>query len=138
MVSMGRISRKPSAAGMNAQRTSKKSFSPGAKGIRLSCASQGKEEIRRREIVKVKGRKWIMKSIYHENTKKIYLSQSHRETQRKIRMAVLSLERFLIAPLKVFTLRSRSVFSFSSRLANRLGAAARVQSSILLGISGRA
>ena len=53
-------------------------------------------------------------------------------------MAVLSLERFLIAPLNVFTLRSRSVFSFSSRLANRSGAAARVQSNILLGISGRA
>ena len=53
-------------------------------------------------------------------------------------MAVLSLERFLITPLNVFTSRSRSVFSSSSRLANRLGAAARVQSNILLGISGRA
>jgi hypothetical protein len=47
MVSMGRISRTPSAAGMNAHLTSKKSFSPGAKGIRLSCEEQGAKETKR-------------------------------------------------------------------------------------------
>ena len=44
---MGRISRTPSAAGMNAHLTSKKSFSPGAKGIRFSCASAGEGDRRR-------------------------------------------------------------------------------------------
>jgi predicted RNA-binding Zn-ribbon protein involved in translation (DUF1610 family) len=68
---------------MKAHRTSKNSFSPGEKGIRFSCATHGKEEIRRRDKVKTKRRRArIIKSIYHENTKESNLSQSHREDKQ--------------------------------------------------------